>query len=129
MSCHDGAVAIDAYYGATGTATMVGDDNFAGVASNHIGVGADPKSLTNDHPIGFEYALAKAADAEIAPATSVFKGGTATIDSVLWANAGGKKIMTCATCHDVHNGPSVVDGAFIYGKQADSAFCTSCHIK
>jgi hypothetical protein len=129
MSCHDGVVAIDAYYGATGTATMVGADNFAGVAENHIGVGGDPKTLTNDHPIGFEYALAKTADAEIAADTTTFKGGSVTIGSVLWDNGAGKKMMTCATCHDVHNGPSVVDGAFIYGKQIDSQFCTSCHLK
>ena len=128
MSCHDGVVAIDAYYGAVGTATMVGDDNFGGSAENHIGVGNDPKTLTNDHPIGFEYALAKAADAEIAAADTVFSGG-ASIESVLWENQDGAKIMTCATCHDVHNGPTVADNAFIYGKQSDSAFCTTCHIK
>lgn len=128
MSCHDGAVAIDAYYGAAGTALMVGADNFGGAAENHIGVGSDPKTLTNDHPIGFDYDAAKTADAEIRAKTETFLGGTAQIQAGLFEK-GGKYLMTCATCHDVHNGPTVVDGAFLYGKQADSQFCRSCHIK
>ena len=123
MGCHDGAVAIDAYYGEAGTATMVEGDAFL-----EIGVGLNG-DLSNDHPIGFDYNKAATDDPEInAAATATFDGG-ATVASVLYDNGMGGAIMTCATCHDVHNGPTVADAWFLYGEQKDSSFCTTCHAK
>ena len=125
MGCHDGAVAIDAYYGAPGTATMVEGDAFL-----EIGVGLNG-DLSNDHPIGFDYEQAVLDDVsqEINVSSTVFGGGSKTIAEVLYDDGFGGAIMTCATCHDVHNSPGVVDGWFLYGEQANSAFCTTCHNK
>lgn len=122
MGCHDGAVAIDAYYGAGGTATMVEGDAFL-----EIGVGLNG-DLSNDHPIGFDYNEVALVDAEINASTAAFSGG-ATVASVLYDDGFGGAIMTCATCHDVHNGPTVNEGWFLYGKQAGSEFCVTCHAK
>lgn len=124
MGCHDGAVAIDAYYGQSGTATMVEGDAFGQIG---VGLGGD---LTNDHPIGFNYHDVAFVDAEINDATATFAGGV-TVASVLFdpGTGAGNSIMTCATCHDVHNSAGVVDGWFLYGYQQDSNFCTTCHLK
>lgn len=122
MGCHDGAVAIDAYYGDAGTATMVEGDAFL-----EIGVGLNG-DLSNDHPIGFDYNDVALADDEINDASAAFSGG-ATVADVLYDDGFGGAIMTCATCHDVHNGPTVNEGWFLYGLQADSEFCVTCHAK
>ncbi len=122
MGCHDGAVAIDAYYGNSGTATLVGGD-----AWGEIGVGLNG-DLTNDHPIGFDYNDVATADDEINPSTAVFDGGK-TVAEVLYDDGFGGAIMTCASCHDVHNSAGVSDYAFLYGNQAGSSFCITCHDK
>ena len=96
MSCHDGVVAIDAYYGFGGTAALVEGDAFG-----EIGV-AFERSLMNDHPIGFDYPTVAAGDAEINPETTMFIGGTKLISDVLYPDGSGNQVMTCATCHDVH---------------------------
>ncbi len=123
MGCHDGAVAIDAYYGATGTATMVEGDAFL-----EIGVGLNG-DLSNDHPIGFDYNDVATADDEIQDASAAVFSGGAVVADLLWADGNGAELMTCATCHDVHNGPTVADAWFLYGLQENSAFCTTCHLK
>ncbi len=121
MSCHDGAVAIDSYYGATGVVPGGGD------AWGEIGVGLNG-DLTNDHPIGFYYDDVATDDAEINPSTGVFDGGK-TIADVLFDDGVGGGVMTCSSCHDVHNSVGVVDAAFLYGLQADSSICLTCHNK
>lgn len=123
MGCHDGAVAIDAYYGATGTATMVEGDAFL-----EIGVGLNG-DLTNDHPIGFDYNDVALADDEIQDASAANFSGGAVVADLLWEDGFGGALMTCATCHDVHNGPTVNEAWFLYGQQTDSEFCTTCHLK
>ncbi len=122
MGCHDGAVAIDAYYGSPGTATLVEGDAFG-----EIGVGLNG-DLTNDHPIGFDYNDVAIADDEINPSTALFDGGK-TVADVLYDDGFGGAIMTCASCHDVHNSAGVSDYAFLYGNQAGSSFCITCHDK
>ncbi len=122
MGCHDGAVAIDAYYGQPGTATMVEGDAFLEIG---VGLGGD---LTNDHPIGFDYPTVAGLDNEINDDTATFAGGVQVAD-VLFDDGLGNNIMTCSTCHDVHNSSGVVDGWFLYGYQQDSNFCITCHDK
>ena len=123
MSCHDGVVAIDAYYGSPGTVGMTEGDAFG-----EIGV-AFERSLMNDHPIGFDYNAVAALDAEINPSSTQFIGGTKTIADVLYDDGAGNDVMTCATCHEVHNSPGAVDYWFLYGEQQDSNFCRTCHLK
>lgn len=123
MGCHDGAVAIDAYYGSTGTPGLTEGDAFG-----EIGVGLNG-DLTNDHPIGFDYNAVALADDEINDATATFVGGTKTVAEVLYDDGFGGAIMTCATCHDVHNSAGVVDAWFLYGEQTGSGLCVTCHDK
>lgn len=133
MGCHDGVVAIDAYYGSAGTETLVGGDAFPSEASSgtlsSIGVAAG-SGLTNDHPIGFVYDDVAATDVEIKPSSSVFGSKGVKVSDVLYNG-----YMTCATCHDVHNSKLTVDnsddnsGWFLYGPQTGSAFCLTCHDK
>lgn len=132
MSCHDGVVAVDAYYGSTGdvdgggAVINVGDDSWGG-----YGVGL-VSGLSNDHPIGFIYdATLVAADGELNPTTTPFVGNTAmTIYDALYepAPGAGNLFMTCATCHDVHNTDNV-DDYFLLGEQNQSGICLTCHDK
>ncbi len=128
MSCHDGVVAIDAYYGQPGTTTLVEGDAFG-----EIGVGMHG-DLSNDHPIGFVYTDVQASSgngvdsAEIRNADETITdvtAGISTVSEVLW---NGDK-MTCMGCHDVHNGSKTVENYFLYGPQQDSQFCRICHLK
>ena len=113
MSCHDGSIAVDTYYNFTGTKQLDGYGSDLGT------------DLSNDHPIGFNYDdIAVSVDAEIrASASATFSGG-ATVASVLFNG-----IMTCASCHDVHNGPSTAASNFLLGAQNASSLCLTCHIK
>ncbi len=157
MTCHDGVVAADAYYGQTGTAGISGDDQINMFASGNFAVGLD-KGLSNDHPIGFKYndfykqsyngytdyelrdpTLAKVPKAGESDLTASGK----TIQQVLWtdptSNINGidNAFVTCASCHDVHNGPDVGNtnpvtakrGYFLRGTQNNSYFCLTCHDK
>jgi len=156
MSCHDGVIAVDTHYQNLGVnktgAQLTGDDfSLLPAASGAVGAGT---SLAGDHPIGFDYVAAQIADqtaggglaAGIKVAeTSFFQadGGPTTIhivDTLFGVAGGAKTIMTCATCHEVHNKDNVVqkkaDGTplaninyFLYGSQAGSQICLSCHNK
>ena len=61
-------------------------------------------------------------------------------------NLFGKSIMTCATCHEVHNKENAIQDTyannngnthttrtapnyFLYAKETSSLICLSCHIK
>ena len=126
MSCHDGVVAVDQHYNGVNTGAKLTSDGFNGTA---IGLknAAGETDLSNDHPIGFVYADAQLADSGLRLPTSSLTP-TKTINDQLTAG-----VMTCATCHDVHNKDNVVQkGAsnyFLMGNQDGSAFCLGCHIK
>jgi hypothetical protein len=139
MSCHDGAVGLDQYYGNNpngGTAISEGD-TFGSIDVGLMG------NMANDHPMGFEWtALDRTTYPEIRlgafnPTTQTSGSGTTakakitSLDSVMFKdpNNASVSIFTCASCHDVHNGPNVVENAFLYEQQKDSMFCTMCHIK
>ncbi|UFS71060.1 cytochrome c3 family protein [Geomonas sp. RF6] len=155
MSCHDGSVAVDTHYAFTGGKTLQQDDNLFSTPA----VGAKG-NLSNDHPIGFIYDKIDGGIADgpigvggvgndpdikavhqpgvdewVRNKKSTFYGSNITIEDRLWASAsqGGKPIMTCATCHDVHNKKNKdEDGATNYlllATNKGSALCISCHIK
>lgn len=134
MSCHDGSVAADSYYGVTAGTAETGDDLLSLGGGKHIAIGSN-MGLSNDHPIGFIYdEMVANTDNELKTADAVFIGGTKTIGSVM-AEVAGKKVMTCASCHDVHNGDAVINrpvggrGYFLLAKQEKSDICLSCHDK
>jgi hypothetical protein len=158
MSCHDGVIAVDTHYLNLGVkkdgAQLTGDD-FAGItnpaASGAVGKGT---SLAGDHPIGFDYIAAQTADQtaggglaagiKVASTNKFLADGAPTsifiVDTLYGVANGPKTIMTCSTCHEVHNKDNVVqkkaDGTvmtginyFLYGSQSGSQICLSCHNK
>jgi hypothetical protein len=138
MSCHDGTVAIDSYYGQTGATFITNGANTYFGAQPLIELDG-----VKTHPIGFD-------------ATAVNTGGPQA-DSHLWpnyinnnyrgnANAGTLTVasrlfqgtyFTCSTCHDVHNklndtSASIPVGTqhyFLLGGQTNSALCITCHFQ
>ena len=103
MSCHDGVIAVGKF--------------------------AD---LSNDHPIGFDLTGINGRDAGIranlkAPANTTLNNKEIAV-TLGFNNGKGQLLMTCASCHDVHNRDNV-DTAFLYEKQLDSQFCVRCHDK
>jgi hypothetical protein len=155
MSCHDGTVAPDQHYGSLGgTGTKLTDDNYGGA-----GIAAGAAGLTNDHPVGIDYgavavgpttgdpdagAIASAAgqaqDPFIRNPGALYKNNNfqLTISDRLYNGSDGKRYMTCATCHDVHNKKNVYSVAenlgvvanyLVLAPQNNSDLCLSCHIK
>ena len=141
MSCHDGAIAIDEH-----RSLLAG-----GSGGEKIG------DLTESHPIGFSYgralSLRNRSGPELVEKSELFasavvpskKAGTSdrvmraqgsrTIGEVLYQG----DIMTCATCHEVHNKHNAVQDAsaltgrrpnyLLYAKEKQSLICLSCHIR
>jgi len=138
MTCHDGTIAVDSYYGQERNSVTTGDDDINYFGSGHFAIGAS-YGLSNDHPVGFVYDVMQAdSDYELNASSSTFKNGTKTINSVLSDIQGvaGGRVMTCASCHDVHNGSAVGNtspasgrGYFLLAPQANSDICLSCHAK
>jgi len=151
MSCHDGSIAPDQHYGQAGASALLTNDTFGGA-----GVGAS-NNLGNDHPLGFDYVAVAAG-----PTTGDVNTVTAQPESgmvknyIRQLNSAGTdlkyadnalqitvaerlyngSIMTCATCHDVHNKKnkfSVADTAtfnyLVLAPQNGSSLCLTCHIK
>lgn len=140
MTCHDGTIAADSYYGETAGTANAGEDQLMMWSMGNFGIGKGD-SLSNDHPVGFVYKDMADDDTnyEIKDQSSSFVGTTKTIDSALTNIDGVGKVMTCASCHDVHNGTAVQNkplgagesgrGYFLLAAQKDSAICLSCHDK
>ncbi|MBU5614527.1 hypothetical protein [Geomonas azotofigens] len=160
LSCHDGSIAIDSYYGQTVTNPVTTGDAFntalGGGGVNSIGIAggysamAGTGGLTNDHPIGMRYSDYQGkqdpngTDYELNVTTKTFTAtdGSAgkTISSVLYTDPSDTNVngfVTCASCHDVHNGNAVgnkapegnMRGFLLYGSQVQSSFCLTCHNK
>lgn len=127
MSCHDGVIAVDQHYSANGTALggKITADGFGDIA---VGKFSD---LSNDHPIGFDLTGINTTDPGIrakllAPANQTLNDQPIT--TLGFNNGKGQMLMTCASCHDVHNKDNK-DTAFLYEKQLNSQFCVMCHDK
>ncbi len=142
MSCHDGAIAVDTHYSTTDNGTKhLSGDSFGNAAL------AENASLSNDHPIGFVFDAIAGGLADGTPGGTTDKDNyiknsaakytdnpdtTMTIASRLYAGSQGS-IMTCATCHDVHNKKNADDPSktnyLLLSPNTDSKLCLSCHIK
>jgi predicted CXXCH cytochrome family protein len=114
LSCHDGSTAVyvtgnPANSGMVTAVNAVGNVNATG---NIIGNGILTKDMSNDHPIGFDYATVQGVDGGLrAPATM-----TLPLQS---------GIMDCSTCHNVHDDTF---SPFLRMDNAASAMCIHCHI-
>jgi hypothetical protein len=179
MSCHDGSIAIDEHGPAFAQA---GGTTVAQINVTHDGLGRGnlTKDLSITHPIGFDYnAIAAYRNGKVANGggeivtsekgyataitLSVNQGeynnvtrNTASGNKIIKDNLYGGNIMTCATCHEVHNKENATQDAytlsanagaglaanptvmgvtqtapnyFLYAKQTNSLICLSCHIK
>lgn len=136
LSCHDGAL------GATGQST-VGDRvtrNSSGAAKITMNAGVwtvgglfdGANSLTNDHPVGFNYVQSATTKGvtSIVPATS----SVLVASLPLYTNAAknvttagtGDSNVECATCHLVHDN---TNGKFLRVANTGSALCLKCHVK
>ncbi len=126
IGCHDGTMAIDVALGGTTRMIQV-PRNIGGT----IGGGPNPRpgdSLARDHPVGFDYVAAAAADDGIRPATTPFANGT--IADYLFSSGSSENIMTCSTCHDVHaGGTAAAQRRLLHTDNDGSALCLVCHIK
>lgn len=153
QTCHDGVTAADSH-ASNGTQTGVKKIT-----------GSTVIDLSITHPIGFDYDKAAAGVSatantggrgagEIRPSSSFYLKSatygagagfdthapsdftTKKISDTLF-NDGNGKIMTCATCHEVHNTTNVAPSAnpggtanfFLNSDEAGSAICLSCHVK
>jgi hypothetical protein len=156
MSCHDGVIAPDQHYGSTNVApTGLFASNafppYPGTAGGRAVLLGGDASTT--HPIGIDVNESTATDTDIDPLITTtktwYKGGVAStkkISDSLYKSA-GQNILTCATCHDVHNKNNVLNDAttqwdanhaptvspavnyLVYAPQSGSQLCLSCHIK
>ena len=126
LSCHDGATAIDAFGGNTGTSFMGGKE----------AVGAND-DLTDDHPISITYdtALATTDPGLFDPSAktvTIGQGGDKTrTGSVAQLMLPAGKVQ-CSSCHDVHNNfvvPGTNGAPFLRVSKAGSELCLTCHNK
>lgn len=126
LSCHDGAIAVNAYghLGGGANPTQSAGTNFIN-NSYRIG-GASNNDLSNHHPIGFNYAAVQGQDDEIQDPGNTFINSSrgVTINSVLW---NGK--VECTSCHDVHNSKNDGPKFLWVDDGVQSALCLSCHLK
>jgi len=171
MTCHDGNVAIDEHgVNTNSTWKQAGGTSISTLEGGRANLTAD---LSTTHPIGFDYiqvaafrnakssngsGVNNADGTEIVNATNHYASAIAlsTVQgtyNTVTRNQGGKtiadnlyggSIMTCATCHEVHNKENAVQdnfngkngsdstkapNYFLYAKETNSLICLSCHVK
>lgn len=111
FSCHDGVVADTEMVNVPGSATIT---SYSLVNANSI-ISGDTAEMSNDHPVGFDYAAAQAIDAELVDSAD------AGVDALI-----PNGIVECASCHDVHDN---TNEPFLIMDNAGSVLCKTCHIK
>jgi len=145
LSCHDGAIAVDAYGGGSGTTNMgtIADSNGVvggGAIAASSGGGTD-NDLSNDHPVGVGYpGLTATTTAGVTtltfsasqgggyndPTVSTFSaGGVGGAAVSLQALPDGRYGVGCGTCHTPHT----YTYKFVRMSNAGSALCLKCHNK
>lgn len=115
LSCHDGVTAYNSII--RGTSSLL-------ATANMTSVGVDPfniigTDLGNDHPISVTYNVALDTAFNAAAGTPP-KVGTLPLYGAL------NDQVECATCHNPHD---TANGKFLRATNANSALCTTCHIK
>jgi hypothetical protein len=140
MSCHDGITAVDNYYGESNNHAM---QNPAG-ATSFTGQPVVSLNGQTNHPLGFAMSdvipgypgAAHADNANIlalTDASTYVTGEASSVSTTITSRLYGGAIMTCSSCHDVHNTLNHVSyqataGNFLLlGTQKNSGICLSCH--
>ncbi len=115
LSCHSLTTASQVI---TNTANTKGGNAGAGVGQ--WATTGSMNNLTNDHPVGIDYAAA------VAPSA----GGLNAVGSIgtlrLFKSNIANNTMECASCHSVHDN---TNGKFLAISNNNSALCIACHIK
>ncbi len=125
LSCHDGTVGqlgsrVVAKPDETG-GTITMKDSTATFATGGAMLGSD---LTNDHPIGFDYATAQSVDAGIRALSTANTNLGVGAGSAFFGSA--KSTMECSSCHLVHDNSNV---PFLRTTNSGSTLCLACHNK
>lgn len=119
MSCHDGVTSMGAIKNKAGatdnTVALTGLTGYN--AKNNLGT-----DLSNDHPVGFNYASAQGQETD---------GGLLAIATVKGSMPNSffgpaAELMECATCHKVHDNTVT---PFLRLNNAGSNLCLACHVK
>jgi len=122
LSCHDGSAALDSFGAGTRTDNTPGTTTMTGTALFDL-------DMSNDHPVSFTYDAALAtADGQLHDPTTTASGLGGNIDADMLFGVGNNQ-LECASCHDVHNGPSVVEAPLLIKTNASSQLCLTCHNK
>jgi predicted CXXCH cytochrome family protein len=122
LGCHDGSAALDSFGAGTRTDNGAGTVTLTGTALLDV-------DLTNDHPISFTYDTAlSGADVQLHDPSATASGLGGNIDTDMLFGAGNDQ-MECSSCHDVHNGPSVVEAPLLIKSNVSSGLCFTCHNK
>lgn len=133
LSCHDGTIAIAQFY-ESGFGLPANGAYWNNTHGNSLTMytGMQIDDLTKSHPVNFIYNAALATAAQLktpAGANSVDGNGAVPL-------YGGAGYMECTTCHDPHNGTTIVSGtvypfARLVLQNAETAstggYCTYCH--
>ncbi len=132
LSCHDGTIAVDKFYGKQangvtyggpgpdgvigGTPDIINGTNFINTGRGYLGT-----NLSNDHPIGFDYKAVALLDSEINGTYSNNK-----VKGIYPLFGGAKTQMECASCHKVHDNTIA---PFLRATMTGSQLCLDCHLK
>lgn len=117
LSCHDGTLAqlgsrVTAVPSDVSALTMT--DGTVAFSAGGANLGSD---LTNDHPIGFNYATAQGQDSALRLASDAITRGAMFFNG---------NQMECASCHLVHDNTFA---PFLRTTNVGSNLCLGCHIK
>lgn len=136
MTCHDGSVALDAHGNYMPSRGVIGN--------------VPTKDLKNTHPIGFSYdeamnerGLLELVDKNQSLPSAIIVSGVAGVYNQVTRNSSRRvadilyqgSIVTCSSCHDVHNCGNVQPDPghnynyLLWAKEEQSLLCLSCHIK
>jgi len=133
LSCHDGTIAIASFYeGGFGLPASYSYWNNGHGNSLGMYTGMQIDNLAKTHPVHFQYTSALG--------TAIGMKAPASLNSVDGAGAvplfGNAGYLECPTCHDPHNGSTIVSGtvypfARLALQNAENAAsggnCTYCH--
>jgi len=139
LSCHDGAIAVDAYGGASGTVTVATLTDSNGVVGGTLIAGNGGTDISNSHPVGVAYPGITGTSTVNGKTVYLGSGTNGAYSSTSFNNpnnfaSGGVRLSNladnvtpgvgCGTCHNPHNN---TNGDFLRVNNTGSALCLTCH--
>ena len=153
LSCHDGTQAMDSMLNEPGSGAIATGTFTASIGTMAVGIANLGEDLSNDHPVGIQYAGGGVTAAILTGADPDFKAtqtpvnlngttvwwvdtaeGTAgerdKTDMILYTRTDGtlgaqEPFVECASCHDPHTSNAL----FLRTANTGSAVCLACHTK